>query len=126
MERAGNERSGNKNLMLPVAAGTKITEGTMVALGASGYAVPADKSPDLRVAGVALTYADNTSGADGQQYALARRGCFVLNNDGTIKETDILKDCYVSDETTVTITADGSSRAGLILGVEEDGVIIEF
>lgn len=126
MNRAGNERAGNKNLVIPVAAATKITEGTMVVIGASGYAVPATKAIDLKSAGIAQVYVDNLSGADGDEYAQVRRGAFVLNNDGTIKETDILKDCYISDATTVTLTSEGSSKAGVILGVDDDGVIVEF
>ena len=36
-----------------------------------------------------------------------------------------MKPCYVSDAQTVTITATGSSKAGVILGIEGDGVIVE-
>ena len=50
----------------------------------------------------------------------------MWDNDGSIEETDILKDAYVSDEKTVTITADGSSRAGKILAVDTDGVTVEM
>lgn len=44
----------------------------------------------------------------------------------TIKETDILKPCYIKDEKTVTITADGSSVAGIILEVDDDGVTVDM
>ena len=44
----------------------------------------------------------------------------------TIKETDILKKCYIKDEKTVTITADGSSVAGTILEVDDDGVTVDI
>ena len=55
-----------------------------------------------------------------------KRGTFVWGNDGTIKETDILKPCYVKDERTVTITAEGSSMAGIILEVADDGVTVDM
>ena len=55
-----------------------------------------------------------------------KRGTFVWENDGTIKETDILKKCYIKDEKTVTITADGSSVAGIILEVDDDGVAVDM
>ena len=41
-------------------------------------------------------------------------------------ETDILKKCYIKDEKTVTITADGSSVAGTILEVDDDGVTVDI
>ena len=61
-----------------------------------------------------------------EQTVSVKRGVFVWDNDGTIKETDILKPCYVKDERTVTITADGSSVAGIILEVADDGVTVDM
>lgn len=34
--------------------------------------------------------------------------------------------CYIKDEKTVTITADGSSVAGTILEVDDDGVTVDI
>ena len=48
MIRTGNEKLDPKTLVLPVAAGAAITEATMVALGADGYAVPARRRRTLR------------------------------------------------------------------------------
>ena len=47
MERIGNERTGCSNIVLPVAAGQEIMPGTMVALNADGYAVPASRQKIL-------------------------------------------------------------------------------
>ena len=80
----------------------------------------------LKVAGCVQRYCDNRNGADGEQTVSVKRGVFVWDNDGTIKETDILKPCYVKDERTVTITADGSSVAGIILEVADDGVTVDM
>ena len=98
----------------------------MAAIGADGYAVAATASAGLRVAGCVQKYCDNRNGADGEQSVSVKRGAFVWENDGTIKETDILKLCYIKDEKTVTITADGSSVAGTILTVEDDGVTVDM
>lgn len=68
---------------------------------------------------------DNTGGEDGDVEVQVRRGAFVWNNDGSIKATDVMKPCYVFDAQTVTITSTGSSKAGVILGIEGDGVIVE-
>ena len=72
-----------------------------------------------------MRYTEN-AGADGEEMVPVRRGAFVWNNDGSIENTDILQDCYVSDAQTVTITAAGSSKAGVILAVEDDGVTVEM
>lgn len=126
MGKIGTELMGNKNLCIPVAQGETIQEASMVAIGTDGYAVAAVKKEGLKVAGCAMKYVDNSKGKAGDEHVLVRRGAFFQNNDGTIKMTDLLKDCYVTDKNTVTITAEGSSRAGTILGVEENGVIVEM
>ena len=117
MERIGNERTGCSNIVLPVAAGQEILPGTMVALNAS-------KAENLILAGVAQARADNRLGADGAKVVGVRRGAFVMANDKTIKQTDLLKTAYVSDATTLTLTAEGSSPAGQILEVMDDGVTV--
>ena len=126
MDRTGNQKLPGTQLSIPVAAATAIQEATMVAIGTDGYAVPASKAADMTIAGCAMRYADNSSGAAGDVEVSVRRGAFVWGNDGSIQKTDILKDAYVSDEKTVTITADGSSKAGTILAVDADGVTVDM
>ena len=126
MDRTGNERTGNRMLNIPVKGGAELTEATMAAINGDGYAAPAAASAGLKVAGGVQRYCDNRNGADGEQTVSVKRGVFVWDNDGTIKETDILKPCYVKDERTVTITADGSSVAGIILEVADDGVTVDM
>lgn len=126
MNRVGNERTGCSNLVLQVAAGKKIEPGTMVALNASGYAVPASKAESLVIAGVAQERADNRLGSDGDEMVAVRRGAFVFENDKTIKATDLLKTAYMADEMTLTITSTGSSAVGVILEVAEDGVTVQI
>ena len=126
MDRTGNERTGNRMLNIPVKGGAELTEATMAAINGDGYAAPAAASAGLKVAGCVQRYCDNRNGADGEQAVSVKRGTFVWGNDGTIKETDILKPCYVKDERTVTITAEGSSMAGIILEVADDGVTVDM
>lgn len=126
MYRVGNQKLSCVDIVIPVAADTVIHEMTMVAINADGYAVEASKAENLTVAGCALTLTDNSSGAAGAVTVPVRRAAFVWANDGSIKQTDLLKDAYVSDAQTVTITAEGSSRAGKILAVDDDGVTIEM
>lgn len=95
----------------------------MVAVNEEGYAVAASKAEGLVTAGCALAFTDNASGDAGGANVPVRRGAFVWANDGSIQRTDLLKDAYVSDAVTVTLTATGSSRAGKILAVDDDGAV---
>ena len=126
MDRTGNQKLFHMDINIPVAEGETIAEATMVAITADGYAVTASKASGLTIAGCAMRLTDNVSGSAGAVKVPVRRGAFVWDNDGSIEETDILKDAYVSDGNTVTITADGSSRAGRILAVDPDGVTVEM
>ncbi len=126
MDRTGNQKLSSSDIYIPVAAGTVITEAAMVAVNTDGYAVMASKAAGQCVAGCAMGFADNTAGNAGALAVPVRRGAFVWDNDGSIKQTDILKDAYVSDARTVTITADGSSKAGKIIAVDADGVTVEM
>lgn len=62
MDRTGNERAGNRMLNLPVKGGVKLTEASMAAINADGYAVPAEACAGLRVAGCVQRYCDNRNG----------------------------------------------------------------
>lgn len=126
MIRTGNEKSGNQMILLPVAAGEILHEATMAALNQNGYAEAATKKADIRVAGCVQRFCNNQNGADGKTEVYVKRGVFVWENDGSIKPTDILKKCYVSDKVTVTMTAEGSSVAGTILAVDDDGVTVDM
>lgn len=126
MDRTGNERLGNMNIVIPVAAKTVLAENTIVAVGADGYAVSGTKAEGLIAAGRVERLADNGAGEAGDISVEVRRGTFVWDNDGTIKSTDVLKECYIAGSTSVTITADGASPAGIILAVDEDGVTVDM
>lgn len=126
ISRAGNEKIGDKLLVLPVAAGAVLEQATMAVLNADGYAEPAKKAEGLLIAGCVQRHADNVKGIAAATTVIVGRGTFVWDNDGTIKETDILKKCYIADEHTVSITETGSSAAGIILAVEDNGVIVDM
>lgn len=115
--------NGGKTLILPVAAKTTIEQGSLVALS-GGYAIPAKKAASLIAVGRAETFAEN-QGAAGEEFIEVKRGAFLWDNDGTIKETHIMSNCYIVDDHTVTATATGSSVAGKVLMVTNEGVAVE-
>ena len=116
---------GGRFLVLPVAAGAKIFEGSLVMVGADGFAKPAVKGTGNTAAGRAETLADNTLGADGDITVKVARGVFVWDGDVTVTAASVLKDCYIVDDCTVTVTSTGSSKAGKIIAITEDGVAVE-
>lgn len=113
----------------PVAASTTIYDGNLVALNATGYAVPAEKAENLIVVGRAEEYVNNSEGADGAVFINVKRGTFIWDNDSTpanqIKAEHLMKECYILNETTVTSVATGSSKAGKVVGIYEDGIAVE-
>lgn len=113
-----------KTLILPVKAKTKIFEGSMVAIGTDGYAIPAKKAENLLIAGRAEEFVE---AGETDATIRVRRGCFKWANhtSGTVTAKDILKTCYVVDAETVTTTPTGSSIAGKIISVDDDGVVVE-
>ena len=122
MIRTGNEKTGNSLLNIPVKAGQTLTECTIAVI----YAETATKAVGKIVAGCVQRFCDNATGADGAATVEVKRGTFVWENDGTIKNTDLLKPCYIKDDVTVSLTAEGSSYAGIILAVEDDGVTVDM
>lgn len=117
-----------RTLVLPVKANTKIFEGSIVALDSTGFAISAKKAAGLIAAGRSEEFVDNTGGADGAKLIKVRRGTFKYSNDSTapVTEKDLLKDCYIVDDETVTITETGSSKAGKVIGLENGEVIVEI
>lgn len=126
MSRVGNQKLGNSILNIPVAEGEKMVECTIAAINADGYAVTGKKMEGLRAAGAVAAAVNNAAGTDGDVMVRVDRGTFVWGNDGSIKNTDILKPCYIAGPDSVTITATGSSEAGIIIAVDDDGVTVDM
>ena len=128
--RDTNELAGGAtSLVLPVKAATTIFQGSIVAIGADGYAIPGKKAASLKAAGRAEETVENT-GKDGETTVRVTRGTFVFENSGTaankLSAADILGPCYIEDDQTVTKSATGTSIAGLVIRVDDEGVAVEM
>ncbi|MEG1931298.1 MAG: hypothetical protein RR131_09180 [Anaerovorax sp.] len=114
-------------MVLPVAAGKNIFEGAMVAINATGYAVPASAAINLKVAGRAETAADNRTGADGETFVNIKRSVFIWENDSVaankVTSAHLLAPCYIKDDCTVTAESTGTSPAGKVIAVYDDGTV---
>lgn len=121
-ERNTNQLTGDY-YVLPVKAKIKIYAGTLVAIDATGYAIPATAGADLTAAG----RAEETVGGTDDAKIVVARGVFVWDNDTTeaVTQADVGQNCYLLDDETVTGKAEGHSVAGKVLAVTSDGVTVE-
>lgn len=115
----------------PVAAKTEIFGGHIVALNATGFAVPATATAALLTIGISAGWVDNSAGADGGAQVLVRRDKFFLMVNSTtdpITQARVGQDCFVQDSITVAKTDDNKARpyAGKVAGIESDGVWVYF
>ena len=130
-EDRATEQTKGKLLSVPVAATALIHGGALVVANATGYAAPGSTATGLTVLGMATERVDNSAGADGEQRIEVRRGrAFKFENEGgdAVGQADLLQDCYIVDDQTVAAT-DGTgtrSRAGRVVGVDDDGVWVEI
>ncbi len=128
-DRKTNMKDGEL-ISVPVAAATKIYAGGLTVANATGYAAPGVVATTLTYLGRAEETVDNSSGADGDKDVLVRRKkAFKFKNYGSdlVTQADLGKTCYIFDDETVAKTDGTSSRsaAGIVVGVESDGVWIE-
>jgi hypothetical protein len=109
-------------LQLTVKAEKTIYAGALVAVDATGYALPAADAANLRVLGRA-----EHSAAAGEKVVI-KRGIFLFDNNSgdAVDAADIGGYCYVADDQTVQATANSNAVvAGLVRGVTADGVYVD-
>ena len=115
-------------LAYEVAGSTTIYAGSLVALNASGYAVPAANTAGFKFLGVAMEHVDNSSGSNGDKTVRVRRkGVFRFDASG-MAITDIGASVYVSDDHTVAKSTTNSVACGKIaefVSATEVGVDID-
>lgn len=116
-DRATKERDG-KQFAFPIEDGAAITLGTMVAVNASGKAVPVSTASGLTVVGIAELFTGS-----GDTMIQARRGCFAFDAvaSGAPTLADVGKPVYAADGSTVATASAAGPQAGILLGVDEDG-----
>lgn len=101
-------------------AAERIFTGALVALDAQGKAIPATASGN-RAVGVAEV------GKQQGESVSARRGCFAFDNDAAspLTPADIGSECVIVDDHTVG-KGDGGAIAGIMLGLDDNGVWVKI
>lgn len=113
-------------IAVPMAA-VKIYAGALVAANASGYATPGAAAATLTYLGRAEETVDNSGGNAGDKTVLVRRGkMFKFGNyaSDAVTQAELGKLCYIYDDSQVAKTSNAGARsvAGIVLGVDSDGV----
>lgn len=111
---------------VPMAA-VKIFAGGLVATNATGHATPGAVSTALTYIGRAEQTVDNSAGAPGDKSVMVRRGkAFKFANSAAdaVTQAEFGQACYIVDDATVAKTNGNGTRspAGVVVGVESDGV----
>lgn len=120
--RLGDTNHPNK-FRIPIAAATKLYQGGIVCVNASGLAVPGSTSTTLKAAGVAEKTYDNSAGGASAFNVEALPGVYWLNS-GTagdaITQANLGATVYIIDDNTVGLTNGGSTRsvAGVVVDVD--------
>lgn len=116
-----------KTLSLKVAAAVKILAGVLVAVNASGYAVPASDTEGLKVIGKAYVTVDNSAGSAGDASVIVERGTFRFANSTThaLAQANIGGFAYVEDDAVVAGETTNGVIAGIVLEIEDCGVWVD-
>ncbi|KAB7624328.1 hypothetical protein [Alkalilimnicola sp. S0819] len=115
---------------MALAAGAEVFAGALVVANATGYVAPGSTATGLTYLGRAEEHVDNSAGADGDEQVLVRRRqAFRFSNSDSdpVGQSLLGKRCYIVDDETVAGT-DGTgtrSEAGVVIGVDDDGVWVE-
>lgn len=126
-KRAGTVRRLTK---VPVAANAVFWLGAIVAINASGYAVPASDTAALKVLGVCwATPANNTGGANGAVFIDVAEGDFEMSNAaGAVTQASLFKGVYVADDQSVTTAAAAANDilGGIAVDITATVVVVRF
>lgn len=114
---------GAQSFVDPLAADTVIYRGSMVALDASGNAVPATSNGVVMRGCAVDAGSDNTDGIAGDASVTTRKGVFLFNQTG-LDRTDIETEVSVSDDNTVG--GAGTLKAGILKDITSEGAWVEI
>ena len=123
------QKAGSDLRKIPMAANVKVFAGGIAVIDA-GYVKPGVTGLNLIAVGRFEESVDNTGGAAGAKSALVRGGIFRVDNlaGDLIVQADLGKDCFVTDDQTVSKTNGGSTKsvAGKVWDIDVDGVFVKL
>ena len=124
-DRDTKERGG-VDFPVPVAASSTIYAGSLVCADGDGYAVPAAKTAGYRFLGAAQGQVDNSSGSDGDEKVIVRRGREFLFKASGLTQANLGDPAYVSDDETLVAAVTGTAVADEELVADAGGATKVF
>jgi len=117
-------------IAVKVAANAVIKAGALVVANATGFAAPGSAALNLTYLGRAEEAVNNTGGLDGAvSIKVLRKPAFSWANSvaDAVGQASIGKQCFIEDDQTVSATngANTRSAAGIVVGIDSDGVWVE-
>lgn len=111
----------------PVAASTRLYQGTLVFINSSGYADDDTNSGANNFGGIAVADTDNSSGSNSDENVeVWQEGVFELVGSGFSQGT-VGSDIYASDNYTVTTTATSNTYIGRCVGyVSSTNILVKL
>ncbi len=117
-------------ISVPVAASTRIYQGSLVGIDANGRAVAGVSVASSRILGQAIEESNNSAGAAGDKSVRVRMGVFYFANSSStdaITAAHVGMPCYAVDDDQVALTSNSGARrrAGIVVEVSStDGVAV--
>jgi len=112
---------------IPVAASEHIYCGMILNISATGYAKAASDTAGEKIAGIAKSEADNSSGADGDIYVDVAIGTKTWISNAALTIADNLAKVYATDSNTVAAAAVNVGACGRVIDVDAGvKVLVDF
>lgn len=108
----------------PVKAGIRFFGRALIALTASGFAVPVGHAEAVAFVGIANEGVDNRDGTDGASHVTVYRDVRGFNFAAT--PSDLNKPVYATDDETLTLDATTGLRVGIITGMDDGRVWVDL
>lgn len=134
LDQAGRQtpRRGIGLVVVPVKADAVIRAGFMVCLDATGFAIEAKAATGLTYLGRAEEFVDATNFADGDlgiNVTTGNANAFLYANSATdpVTQASFGLACFIEDAETLAATDNAGtlSKAGRVVGIDENGVWVE-
>ena len=122
-ENISRSHRAAERMVLPVAAGAKIYQGSLVEITTAGHIQAHGKAADKNIIAVAEVSADNTGGAAGAiSCSVVRNRAFLFAAAATVTAGEAV---YALDDNTVTDVATKATKIGLCLSKDSRGAWVE-
>ncbi|MCZ6655567.1 MAG: hypothetical protein O7D91_21370 [Planctomycetota bacterium] len=114
-ENVITQRQEDMRIGVPVSGGIKIFGGSMVFIGADGFATNVETAGTTPFAGIADNEVDNIAGADGDKFIDVVDGIWSHLDGSSFTQADVGVDLFATDDNTLTATSTSNTFVGRVV-----------